>query len=1372
MRQVLEGDASMRLNGVFSFFALPIFILGFTGCSLGLFSDGRDPAVLKQPHYRQINSACAEINLKSAISVPQMRAILACLNSYGALDGFQKLSDAAKDSELQPLVNVLNRQFLEKPEVLFQFQETYRQWVNSGRLSKDLEALGALLSGALAPLPGLGNQKAKRGPIHGGVPADSKILSAARVLFAEFEPSDLAHWLGILAAVADSPSFVSLSRKFSGSPQSRASVILGGLRFLQLLRQPGRVELDRMVLQEISSGRIFEIMDDFSETYGEGGDLREAVEHLSSFFGQVSQDLPGLLMFFHGLREPIRCIRQTQSMPDPVLFALHELAERSHLDAERFLRRDTVLDAALMNAFCDYPNALSSHYGAYKKILLTDSIFTMAAFANSFTHRGAAVWLADFVAGKAARLPVTPLAELAPVLMELQKIDALPDLLLVLALVRPQDRPLLQRAATAWILPRPELEGSSFHDIFVDALMRATPESFDVLLHALGSLVEPVGLLALRHALFLTGDHPLIGSVRAFLDDPGLAAQFLGSLRALAARHPQEWINALTELREMSKSKDGRLADLTAAVLRMLSKTADKGRTQIRAARPGAPLERSALVEWRAHSLASSDLSLRWPRPLEPMLGCDQLTPWVRLDLYDAPGFESLVQAYLDCLGASGDSLQSLSVLKLGSGQLLLHQFIDSIRDFKAEPAYLDRAFRILFDGAGVARASALLDASVPWLSADTGRGTWIAAVVEALSKTWGGARSAFRKMEPKLAEVLRGDLLPGAISSVWEAWENRGPRIPFSDSEEFDLRPFQDVLRRYECLEDSASQRARIDELAADYRDSVMGWRLDPVTGRPPQRWDLEQLKSDLKQIFPHFADPARGHLPEGLSQFMRRFSNSAELSDWIALRANDWRVIPYFYPGEKAPRAKIVNSLDLLELLLINADFNFGSSQNYAFKFLTAIALAWGDEPRERWPAYIRAKYGNGRRPPTLAEAYSEILGTLEFSEKVIGYPKMPECSGERDRSGFFPAWLEARVFNMRQLVAVIEEGLPKNGLSLSGRAGGMRLLRNLLFDMYLSTPGTRVDHRHAAAGSQHAFFVAVRLAHMGVFRQISRGSRLALLPENQGAAEGRRIFDSVVEGLVAMVREPGSAELIRTALMGGEKEKDDVIQVLYRAVIHPEKGPLLRESLLYLTAIMKTPELADEVISFGGLLFGYARPEVFQTMSVWLDLLSLDSVRGGLGALQKRGAGVELSRLFGALPTAEAIDLFRASQKPEVKAAWQEVARRTQWLLAVRDQRSGILWGANPDSAVLPSSAVELLTSKELRQFLADQCDHQGPSEFLDALALDPQGFARLFEAIGNASRRGEIQELIKSFRRALPLTSDGPGSENGRHVHRHH
>ena len=52
-------------------------------------------------------------------------------------------------------------------------------------------------------------------------------------------------------------------------------------------------------------------------------------------------------------------------------------------------------------------------------------------------------------------------------------------------------------------------------------------------------------------------------------------------------------------------------------------------------------------------------------------------------------------------------------------------------------------------------------------------------------------------------------------------------------------------------------------------------------------------------------------------------------------------------------------MNSLDRLELIVINADMQYLLPENFALKFLALVGESWADEPRELWPIEIKEKF-----------------------------------------------------------------------------------------------------------------------------------------------------------------------------------------------------------------------------------------------------------------------------------------------------------------------------------------------------------------------------------------------------------------------------
>ena len=80
----------------------------------------------------------------STLDVPTARSLLACFNSDGALEPIQKLFNRLTDSELEPLLALVNRHVLSDSHTLFQLERTYQDLLARGTLDQSLAQLGRL----------------------------------------------------------------------------------------------------------------------------------------------------------------------------------------------------------------------------------------------------------------------------------------------------------------------------------------------------------------------------------------------------------------------------------------------------------------------------------------------------------------------------------------------------------------------------------------------------------------------------------------------------------------------------------------------------------------------------------------------------------------------------------------------------------------------------------------------------------------------------------------------------------------------------------------------------------------------------------------------------------------------------------------------------------------------------------------------------------------------------------------------------------------------------------------------------------------------------------------------------------------------------
>jgi hypothetical protein len=308
--------------------------------------------------------------------------------------------------------------------------------------------------------------------------------------------------------------------------------------------------------------------------------------------------------------------------------------------------------------------------------------------------------------------------------------------------------------------------------------------------------------------------------------------------------------------------------------------------------------------------------------------------------------------------------------------------------------------------------------------------------------------------------------------------------------------------------------------------------------------------------------------------------------LARWLQERSTDYQLIPYFYPGESRPRLRYVNSLMKLELVLINADLQYILPDNFGLKFLELIAYAWGDEKYDSWPKLVQQKFGgekarvcdetgvsekvrlrrirDGECPMRLTDAYrvddafptfattKSILSTLKQFEFLLGYPDLPDCfqwtpeeQARLPRStglagGVLKEEAKISVFNVRQLINIIDDNLPE---SKSRYAGGAKVLRDLFFEFLVTSPkGTD----NAREPERNNLRFVVEMVKLGLGTQASRALRdmpdLAKAASSFGTREevlSRTALLDFFRAWSSFSNHPASTDLIRSLVQGTEKD-----------------------------------------------------------------------------------------------------------------------------------------------------------------------------------------------------------------------------------------
>jgi len=328
----LSTAVSRRFRNFYWFLVGPASWI-LAGCSMGLFSDGKDASVISQKPYREGSALCQGLNIRSnEVDVSQFRELLGCLNSNGSIAEVQKLTDRMSDEELLPLVRVGNEQFFKNANYLYRFQESFNYWLTSGWIGSDLEQIGALVR----------NDRWLRSLLALMSKADPRLYPALQLIARELDVKTANKGLEALIALVEAPAFKSVQQNLL-QPKSHAlstqQLARALLSYIQAQRAPGRVDLDRQVLKALADGSLFRVLDDFSLTLSPGGDIREVVAKFVAlsnqlnerestslgFGGSNSEKLRELMRLVNGMHAPISCLKGTQVVPDGVMFVLREI---------------------------------------------------------------------------------------------------------------------------------------------------------------------------------------------------------------------------------------------------------------------------------------------------------------------------------------------------------------------------------------------------------------------------------------------------------------------------------------------------------------------------------------------------------------------------------------------------------------------------------------------------------------------------------------------------------------------------------------------------------------------------------------------------------------------------------------------------------------------------------------------------------------------------------------------------------------------------------------------------------------------------------------------------------------------------------------
>lgn len=1168
--------------------------------------------------------------------------------------------------------------------------------------------------------------------------------------------------------------------------------------------------------------------------------------------------LTGLTSLFTILKSPVVCLKGTQTVQDAPLFITSEMNRlRGRSDEEtaalrsQFVRRDALLELTALNAFCDYPAGLGDHYPSLVK-LAEGRAFEPATqllelfYNNTFVDvDGRQRRLIELLFDMLSDIPPGGLrvtAEdpqgiqlLMPLFAEFKDRDAWKDFLLVVALPRLEDRKSIEEALRFVVEPIEALPGrASIYDILVDAFADTTTQRYLTWILSLKPFVDseqaflkPV-LDVLRSAHYVNDAYPLTEVVGKFLREASQNEEFIR-----AAVEVSDWQEFRGVVKEVSNlAKNGQLKALTASLVTLFHKFAKPGQTEIHPQEaPPRPLK-------RRHDLVSTQLVgfAHSPQGPEVSNSCKQIDIHFPMDQYQRKGeYDRQMNQYLSCMNWDGadhldltEAIQFLRSKKTEEGQSYWGWNIDLLKNLKLETSqvgYLANQWLKVY-GASERKFHRLLDAIPYWVTEPARGGPVLRPLVEVIGNLFEGARGTLYRMQILGARILRNHDSPKVLSHLLRIHDQseaaKPPRFKKDFQNDLLMAPSfysDDEIARAvidsECEDHDTDAsmkekaRHRVPQIRADMDAALTTW--ESIGGSYRSSWTLDELKKQLEPLFKKIGDPSQGNsertILKGLAQVLHYFSLEpgqernarqhylpSHLKNWLVDRSDDYRLISYFYPGEHVRRARLVNSLDRLELVLHNASF-VGPKilhKNFGMKFIGQIADSWGDLEPALWPQEIRAKFPNPaqKRPPKLAETIAEIRSMMAGMMNLVGYPYMAQCTDKMNYNLGLPDWffknpsvaeVQARLWNLDQVLSVLDENLPdkrdEKG-DLLKTAGGLEVLRDLFFELKYSTPHSkdekaREEAENPAYGQVNNLSIVADVVRLGLIHQAGRQLRL------MGSDDPS--LDDFFKGLVyaASSKEPPNEsksestnggfylEGIADALLRWDSQHSliwDIMGEVFKNLESPEATKHTRQLAYYFFA-----ELGRIQPAIGGVM--KQLPPVLQNYWSYLskqspkvgEILRDPDLSRFVRTLYEKSSDREQHRLMtvarDALQDAgrgtDALALVRiVTDSPR---AWDEFSTRhgemAQWAgyrsLEIGKIGREILHFFEEESG----DPVADSTARRMRIYGAELFEKGDLEQLLRLMAQNPDNFYQILETLSTSERKGELQEFLDFAYRSL-------------------
>lgn len=1090
------------------------------GCSPNIFSPSLDQ--LTTPNYRPLNTACGIHSTSTTLDAPTFRALIHCFNSYGALQPFDDLTAKLSDEELQPVVDAILRYVLDQPQILYELDQSYQSLDGGGKLTGEYQSLGKLLENdefivsAVVLLKDAYYQPQNSLLRLFSTPkADPQVLAALNYLSQKVTAENTATGIDVGITGTTAPPFYSIQKKFRPAGRNLRDLTDAALSYVQD-SNPNRVPVGQRFIEGLIRGDLFRAVD---EAIGgsTAQSLQSGTDRLAAVFRETFSDnagmFEGITSLFSSLHVPIHCMKGTQVVPDADMFFMREISRQNSNEASGYMRITYPLTQIAVNPFCDSPPELATYYPYVIQLAQSTAVEPSVDLLKAFYRPE----MTDPIGGikrPLAELMIDMLAEgsiknLAPVMAELNDRKVWDDLMLMATLPKEEDRDAIANALTFITQPIPGQGPTSLYEVALNSIQKIDPADFYRFVASLKGFTDRDDsqflpfLWAMRDTYYVNNVHPFQALIQEFLKDaPKNQKLFDVLFKTSGMKEFQNSVKLMSTL-----AKDGRLKQLLETTLAIYRPISQSGHVAI------SPVTQPGFVPKSRHNLDESDLTpfeLRddGSHSADP---CAHLNLRFGVDQFDTSDYDENFDYTLRCLTRDpqdkplADAVNYLRTEKSETnGWDFFRLPVEMMKQWdpsRSELEYLSNAWLRTYDSGYFLN---LLD-TVPYFINRTiapqaggdvfDPGNVVRPLIDlAEPLVQDSSRPSLKTIETFAAGELKREDFPKTLKFADDLMK-RDPEPTYTPIVSlFDRERLKRWVTNKECMfPDSKDSEIRATQILDDFDNALDNWSLQK--GQPRRSYTLGDFKVMLAPTMEKLAKPELNALDkpliESLLELMTYFTmdsghkinqhqhlSTDDFLKWVEDRASDYKLITFYYKDETGryeeyPRVRLVNSLDRMELVLIESDFQVNLlglqlAGNSSLQYSAELAQAWGDEPRDIWPDQIKSLYPPGSKVQKIADVVQDMYNSAGMFDDLIGFPTLPNCKQTSDpndppdvqkqeatwpknKSGIhLPETgplrdIERNLYNLNQVLSVLGESKPE----------GLKILRDLMFELYFSTP-----------------------------------------------------------------------------------------------------------------------------------------------------------------------------------------------------------------------------------------------------------------------------------------------------------------------------